>query len=84
MRTATRCKASILPIIPRPIAQVVDDPDPPGISHIAVLHVGFGGYDETLYTYIVPGQTEDLILGQRWLLNHDASLRVTGYASPII
>lgn len=75
MRTATRCKASILPINPRPIAQVVDDPNPPVIDRLAAFSVGFGGYDETVYAYIVPGQTEDLILGQRWLTNHDASLR---------
>jgi hypothetical protein len=74
-RTALRCKAQILPIAPRPIAQVVDDPNPPFINRLASLSIGLGGYDEKIWAYVVPGQTEDLILGQRWLKNHDASLR---------
>lgn len=78
MRTALRCKAPILPIIPRPIAQVVGDPNPPVIRHIAVLNIGFGGFHETVYAYVILEQSEDLILGQRWLINHDASLRPAG------
>lgn len=75
MRTACRCRATVLPIVPRPIAQVVDDPSPPVIRHLAKFTVKYGGYDQTLYAYIVLDQTEDLILGQRWLTDHDASLR---------
>ncbi|KAL5594234.1 uncharacterized protein BROUX77_007591 [Berkeleyomyces rouxiae] len=74
-RTATRAHATILPICPRPIAQVVDDRNPPVIDQVAVFDLGLGGLDEKLYAYIVPGQTEDLILGQGWIAKHDASLR---------
>ena len=75
LRTALRCKATILPVTPRPVAQVVNDPNPPIISRLASFNIGFGGYDETIWSYIVPDQTEDLILGQRWLIDHDASPR---------
>ncbi|KAL5604648.1 uncharacterized protein BROUX77_004834 [Berkeleyomyces rouxiae] len=74
-RTATRAHAAILPICPRPIAQVVDDRNPPVIDQVAVFDLGLGGLDEKLYAYIVPGQSEDLILGQGWIAKHDASLR---------
>ncbi|KAL5598457.1 uncharacterized protein BROUX77_006291 [Berkeleyomyces rouxiae] len=60
---------------PRPIAQVVNDQNPPVIDQVAVFDLGLGGLDEKLYAYIVPGQTEDLILGQGWIAKHDASLR---------
>ncbi|KAL5594183.1 uncharacterized protein BROUX77_007530 [Berkeleyomyces rouxiae] len=66
---------TILPICPRPIAQVVNDQNPPVIDQVAVFDLGLGGLDEKLYAYIVPGQTEDLILGQGWIAKHDASLR---------
>ncbi|KAL5614231.1 uncharacterized protein BROUX77_000068 [Berkeleyomyces rouxiae] len=66
-RTATRAHATILPICPRPIAQVVNDQNPPVIDQVAVFDLGLGGLDEKLYAYIVPGQTEDLILGQGWI-----------------
>lgn len=75
MRTAVRCKASILPISPRSIAQVVNKPNPPVIDCLAVLCLGFGGYDERNFAYIIPGQKENLILGQNCLKNHDTSLR---------
>ncbi|KAL2885278.1 Retrotransposable element Tf2 155 kDa protein type 1 [Ceratocystis lukuohia] len=74
-RTVLRCKATTLPIVPRPVEQVIGDPNPPIITQIAVINLGLGGHDEKLYAYIVPDQTEDLILGQRWLTDHDASVR---------
>lgn len=74
-RTATACNATRLPIQPRPIRQVVDDPNPPVCSEIAVLNLDFGELSERLFAYVVPDQVEPLILGERWLVNHDASLR---------
>jgi hypothetical protein len=45
------------------------------ISQLASFALDLGGYKERCYAYVIPGQTEDLILGQRWLINHDASIR---------
>ena len=75
MRTAVRCKATILPIHPRPVTQVVYQIDPPVINRFAILNICYGGLNEKLYAYILPDQGEDLILGQGWLIRHDASTR---------
>ena len=54
-RAATRFHATILPIIPRPIAQVINDLNPPSIAKLALFSISFGGLTERLLAYVIPG-----------------------------
>ena len=74
-RAAAAANTQLLPISPRPLAQVVDTDLPPSISTLAVFSLDLDGYKKKTFAYVVPGQSEDLILGKRWLENHDASIR---------
>ena len=41
---------------------------------MASLQLDIAGWEEAIFAYVVPGQDEDLILGQRWLKRQDAVL----------
>lgn len=69
--------AETLSVTPRKVAQVAaptNDPAPV-ISQIARLDLDLGGRHTEIYAYVIPRQKESLILGQRWLTRHDATLR---------
>ena len=52
-RAATLARATIMPISPRPLAQVVATQSPPTISQIARFSADFRGLTETLYAYVI-------------------------------
>lgn len=74
-RTATQINARLIPIRPRRVEQVVGQTQPPEITQLAAFLADYDGIKEDLYAYVIPGQTEPLILGKGWLTRHDASLR---------
>ena len=66
--------SNVLPVTPRPVAQVVGQADPPYTRSIACFDFHHKELREDLWAYVLPDQSEDLILGQRWLTDHEVSL----------
>ena len=42
---------------------------------MAKFQLDIDGFEETVYAYVIPGQSDPLILGKGWLRLHDASVR---------
>ena len=61
-------------IRPRRLEQVVGEAATK-IDKIARLSIDVDGHHEDVWGYVIPGQSEDLILGKGWLARHDASIR---------
>ena len=52
-RLVKKSHANIIPISPRSIAQVINDPNPPRITAITSFNMDVGGQQERLFAYIV-------------------------------
>jgi len=75
-RFAQRKKLYTFPVTPRSLYQVSQIEKTPQIQIKKVAHfqLDIAGWEEAIFAYVVPGQDEDLILGQRWLQRQDAVL----------
>jgi len=74
-RFAQRKKLYMFAISPKPIHQVCEEKkEPIQVNHVARFDLDIGGWMEPTFGYVVPGQTEDLILGLRWLERQNAVL----------
>ena len=72
---ARRLELELLPIEPRAVSGVIKGPVG-HISHVTRFALDVGGFkDQRVFAYVLPGQSEDLILGRPWLQYHDATLR---------
>jgi hypothetical protein len=59
----------------RRLEQVTESKNPPTISRISALNIDIGGYEKTIWAYVIPGQTDNLILGKKWMEFHDITIR---------
>lgn len=77
-RAADLVGARRVPIKPRRLEQVVEEQNrgqAPQITEIAAFEADFDGNKEDLWAYVIQDQHEQLIIGKRWLTDHDATVR---------
>src|SRR5579871_2735205 len=72
--TVQRHKLPTFSISPRPIDSFLDN-EPRTITQVAYGPMDIGGHQQDrVFAYVVPGQTDNLILGKRWMEDQDVVL----------
>jgi transposase InsO family protein len=74
-RFARRKHISTLPITRRTLEQVSATADPVFIDRVAHFTIDIHGFEERIFAYVIPNQSDDLILGKGWMNRHDVILR---------
>ena len=75
-RVADSLRLPRIPISPRALSQVTESPDDllPEVSSVTYADIDIDGHKQRAYFYVIPGQKEDLILGQAWMKHQDVRI----------
>lgn len=70
-----KCGLDVVQIRPRSLGDIRGVTEN-GIHEVAWIHVDMDGFEDKVLAYVIPGQTEDLVLGAAWLAKHEALVDV--------
>jgi len=66
-RVADSLQLQRIPITPRALSQVTESSDGPEVTSVTYADIDIDRHKQRAYFYVIPGQKEDLILGQAWM-----------------
>ena len=74
-RTASSLRLPRIPISPRVLSQVTESPEnQTEVSSVSYADIDIDGHKQRAYFYVIPGQKEDVILGQVWMKHQNVRI----------
>lgn len=70
-RFARKVKAKLIDVQARPLEQFTTSKEPVVIRQVASFVIDIDGLVNNVYAYVIPGQVDDLVLGNGWMERHD-------------
>jgi len=73
-RTANTLRLPRISISSRALSQVTESPDQTNVTSVTYTDIDIDGHKQHAYFYVIPGQKEDVILGQAWIKHQDVRI----------